>query len=376
MVQVITRLDVGGAQATILDTCRQFASWADRMTVIAGPETPNGEMQTAVQDTGAALLIVPALVRRIAPLHDVRAVFEIARLLRRIRPDVVHTHSSKGGVVGRLAAWLARVPVIVHTVHGWSFRDGQSMPVRRAYMILERLLARVTSAIVVVARADRDTGLALRIGGPEKYVNIRSGVDVGRFSSQRGRRGEALSLLGLPKDAKVVVTTMRLAPPKDPFTLVRAVGIVAGGVRLVIIGDGPQRRAVEELAESVGVSLLVTGTRADVEHLLPGGDVFVLSSLSEGLPRATVEAAAAGLPVVATDVGGVREFIDDESTGLVVPPSDAPTMAVAISRMLSDRAFAQGCVEAAERRLPEFDASAMAAAIVALYERRTATVCR
>lgn len=375
VIHVITKLDVGGAQETAIALCAGLDPSRFDVALLAGPDPgTGGDGWALARARGARVSLVRSLRRPIDPLRDVLATIALTRIFRRAHPTVVHTHSSKAGVVGRLAAWLARVPVRVHTVHGWSFREHQHPALRRLFTLLERLLARITTALVVVSAADQDAGLALGIGDERKYHVIRSGVDVSTFAAAASDPDAAHERLGLPSGAHPVVGTVtRFGAPKDPVTTVAAFASIVErwpDARLVLVGDGPARGDVVALAGSLGVggSCVFTGVRGDVAALLAGFDVFVLTSSSEGLPRAVVEAMAAGVPVVASAVGGVPELVRDGDTGLLVPPGDVAAVGVALSKLIDDPALARHLVERGRAALGAFDVAAMIAATAELYE--------
>lgn len=373
VLNVITKLSVGGAQETALRYCSLLDPDRWDTALVAGPESsPEGDLFEEAERLGIRVHAVPTLRRRLRPLSDLRAVIAMVRLFRREQPDIVHTHSSKAGLLGRMAARVAGVPVVVHTVHGWSFHDGMSSLLRAATVAAERVAARWTSGLVVVAQRDADLGRASRIGDGSTYTLIRSGIDLGAFRSESGSRDAARAALGLPIEVPVMGTVTRLCRQKDPTTLLLAARLVVDArpdARLLLIGDGPLRGEVERLVDSLGLGphVMMLGPRSDVAALLPAFDVFVLSSRWEGLPRAVLEAMAAGVPVVATEVGGVAEVAEHGVSGLLTPVGDPPALAAAVLRVLSDRLLSARLAAAAETRLHEFDASGMVDRLEALY---------
>ena len=370
---VITKLAVGGAQETALAYCSQLdpARWAT--TLVTGPErSPEGDMFDEAARLGVPVEIVASLRRRIRPVADARAVLELVRLFRRERPDIVHTHSSKAGLVGRLAARIAGVPVVLHTVHGWSFHDGMSPTARAAAVRIERLAARWTSTIVVVADHDAETGGKEGIGIWGQYALVRSAVDVEALRRGAGSRLDARAALGIREGVPVLGTVTRLCRQKDPGTLLRAARRVVDSrpdARLVIVGDGPMRADVEQLLDDLDLRPHVTllGTRSDVAELLPGFDAFVLSSRWEGLPRVVVEAMAVGVPVVATDVGGIDEAVVDGESGLLAPAGDPEALAAAVLRVFDEPGLAHRLRGQAAERVDEFDVGEMTGRLDDLY---------
>ena len=371
---VITKLDVGGAQDTAVELCARLDRGRYRTVLVAGPwEGGDGPMADEARSRGVDVRIVPNLVRPLSPVRDVRAVAALVRLFRDLRPDVVHTHSSKAGIVGRLAARLAGVPVVVHTVHGWSFNDRMGRLRRWTYRALERRAARRTDALVVVCDRDRRRGLDARIGADDTYALVRSGIDVRAFDRWVDP-AVARSMLDLPLAGPVVGSVTRLTRQKDPLTFVRAAAAIRRAVpdaNFVLVGDGPLRADVEKEAAELGLldQLVVAGVRRDVAAVLPAFDVFVLSSLWEGLPRVVLEAMAAGVPVVATDVDGVGEAVVDGRTGRLVPPADPHALAAATVALLDDPGHAAQVAELARYRLAGFTVEAMVNDTDALYRR-------
>ena len=278
------------------------------------------------------------LRRALDPLHDALALVELYRLFRRERPLVVHANSSKAGVLGRLAAIAARVPVRLFTVHGWAFKAHTGI-VAKSYLWADRLMSPLTTTTICVAYGERDAGLRARTCRADRTVVIHNGVplDVPRRRVHPG----PVTLLSVG----------RLRAPKDFVTLVRAMtGLEA---RLRIAGDGPDRAALEAEIGRLGLRdrVELLGTRADIPELLAGADVFVLATDSEGLPMSVLEAMAAGLPVVASAVGGVPEVVRDGETGALVPPRDSAVLAEALGRIVADPALRDRLGEAGRQRV-------------------------
>jgi glycosyltransferase involved in cell wall biosynthesis len=340
VVHVITKLDVGGAQETALNILTGLDRETFAPCLVCGLETGStGSLHHEARRRGVEVHVVPSLVRRLSPLRDLAAGYQLWRFMKRVGPDVVHTHSSKAGVLGRAAAHLAGTAVVVHSVHGWSFRPYQPAWVQRLAVLAERLMATTCDLLVVVAEADRREGLKRGVGTPEQYRVIRNGVAINRIAAAGASAATVRRQLGVPAGSPLVGSVMRLAPPKDPGTFLRAVALVASNrpdTRFAVIGDGPGRHDAEALAVELGVSdqVIFAGVRRDVAEVLGALDLFVLSSTSEGLPRVVVEAMAAGVPVVASDVGGVSEVVDDGVTGRLVPPADPDALAAAMLDVL------------------------------------------
>jgi len=342
--------------------------------VVSGPQTgPEGSLIEEIRARGIPLTIEPTLVRKINPIKDLKALIRLTRFIKRGRYTIVHTHSSKAGILGRWAAYLAGVPIIVHTVHGWGHHERQRSLVRRFYILLERATQRITGRLIVVSPRNTEKGLADGIATPAKYVTIRSGIELDRFRRPSRPRDAVRIELGIPPKSAVVGTVTRLSSQKAPLDFVSAAAHVAAqwsGVHFVIVGDGPLRADVEAQVAALGLAGCVhlTGLRRDVPDLMHSFDIFALTSLWEGLPRVLPQAMAAGLPIVATAVDGNAEAVTDGGNGFLTPPGDSQAMATALLRLLEDSALSRRMGEAGRTRAEEFSARKMVSAIAALYE--------
>jgi glycosyltransferase involved in cell wall biosynthesis len=377
IIHIITRLIVGGAQENTMLTADLLDPERYAVDVVSGPQTGSeGSLIEEVRARGIPLTIEPTLVREINPIKDLYALFVLYRHIRRGDYAIVHTHSSKAGILGRWAAWLAGLaggPAIVHTVHGWGHHERQHPLVRRMFVALEQITARITDKLIVVSPLNTEKGLADHIATPDKYVTIRSGIDLDRFGNPGRPRHEVRRELGIPSNVPVVGTVTRLSDQKAPLDFVAAAGTVAErrpDVHFVVVGDGPLRDDVEAeiAARHLSGSIHVTGLRRDVPDLMHSFDVFALSSLWEGLPRVLPQAMAAGLPIVATAVDGNAEAVTDGVNGFLTPPADPEAFADALLRLLDDPELAREFGEAGLEMVGEFGARKMVQDIEALYQ--------
>ncbi|MDE3102013.1 MAG: glycosyltransferase [Chloroflexota bacterium] len=370
VVRIITRLNVGGPAIQALLLTEHLDPERYESHLIAGRPGPREGDMTAFRGGAVRPIYLGSLGREISPPSDAATLVRLVVLLRRLRPDIVHTHLAKAGFVGRVAARLAATRVVIHTFHGNVLR-GYFGPARtRLFLSLERYLARISDRIVSISPRQTAELLSLRIAPREKLVEIPLGLDLAPFiaPSPSGLRSE----LGLGDESPLVGIVARLVPVKGVDVFLRAawrIHATRPDTRFVVVGDGELRDELEELAREIGVAPVVTftGWRADLAPVYHDLDVVVLTSHNEGTPVTLIEAAAAQRPVVATAVGGVPDVIDGQS-GLLVPDGDIDALSRSVIRLLEDRALARTLAAAARARVyPRYDRSELLARIDALY---------
>lgn len=349
VLYLIARMNVGGPASQVLALAAGLDPAEFEVRILVGSVGPGEADYLDLRQEGADVVRVPGLGRDIDPLGDVRALWNIVREMRRFRPDVVHTHTAKAGVLGRVAAWLTGVPHTVHTFHGHLLQGYFSGSVTRVIIGIERVLAMRTSRLVTVGERVRDELLAVGIGVPERYVPMPPGV--ARITPP-GRR-EARELLGLPLDAIVVAFVGRLTAVKRPDRFVEVVGRVAKArddVVFVVVGDGPATEDTRRLARPLGDAVRFLGWRSDVEQVYAASDLVLLTSDNEGMPVSLIEAAWCGVPAVTTDVGSAAEVVIDGRTGYV-RPTDVEALSEAVLRLAASpelrRMLGHNAVEAA-----------------------------
>jgi glycosyltransferase involved in cell wall biosynthesis len=339
VVHIITRLDVGGStENTVISATRMPAEFA--CALISGrTRDPMPGIAEAIRAAGIPWVKVPTLQREVRPAADGVALVHLWWVLRRLRPDIVHVHSSKAGLLGRVAARLAGVRHIVYTPHGHVFHGYFGRRRTRLFVALERWAARFTDRIVTLTDAEAAQHLAVGIGRPEQFVTIPSGIAL----ASDGAAGEDLrGRLRVTPRTPLVGAVSRLTPIKGlPYLIAAMPDLLrrCPEVHLVIGGDGEQRAELETQAARLGVRARVhfLGFLAEPARLLAALDVFVLPSLNEAQGRVLVQAMAVGRPVVATRVGGVPEILDNGRAGVLVPPAEPASLAEAISGLLLDR---------------------------------------
>lgn len=365
VLHIITRLDVGGsAENTVISAARMPKAEFTCSLISGRTVDPLPRLAHTLREAGVPFFEVPSLVRPVCVGSDCRALWGMWRLIRSLRPDIVHTHSSKAGFLGRLAAKLAGVPHILYTPHGHVFQGYFSRPVTRAFIMLERIGARWTDRIITLTDAEANQHLALGIGRPGQFVTIPSGIDLDAITAATPRR--------VVLEGPVIGAVARLAPIKGHTYLVEAAPAILHGfptARFVFVGEGEMRHSLEEQARALGVSdrMIFCGYREDVASLLAGMDLVVLPSLNEGMGRVLVMAMALGKPIVATNVGGVPELLANGEAGRLVAPGDAAALAEAICTLLQEPDQAQALGEIGRTRARCYDAAAMVESLAKVY---------
>ncbi len=334
-----------------------------------------GPLTKLAANLGVRYEFVPQLTRPISPLRDAAALYQLWRLMRARQFDIVHTHSSKTGVLGRVAARMAGIPVITHTVHGFAFPAEPSRWKRRLYAALEAVGGRCCDAVICLNSSDRQ--VATELGVSEKKLSlVPNGVDlIGYHPISPQDRNLVRQRLGLPCDQPVAVMVGRLWPQKDPATFVKAAiaAIEAGQIgHFAIIGDGRLRSELKALLSEhhTGERIHLLGWRDDVAQVLPAFDVFVLPSRWEGMPLAILEAMACALPCVVSDIPGNRSLIDDGVDGYVVPIGDVEAFRSKLGILMADSSLRQAFGQAARSKVEQhYSMSRRMDAITALYQR-------
>ncbi len=343
VLRVIARLNIGGPAIHVILTAEGLRSRGYDTTLVCGPvQPPEGDMMDLAHRQGVHAVLLPQLGRAPHPLRDLVSLWRLWRLMRRVRPDIVHTHTAKAGFVGRMAARLAGVPVVVHTFHGHVFEGYFGRAATGLFLQLERLAARGSTCIVTLSERLRcELTEVHHVARPEKVEVIPLGLDLRHLAVSPRRQGDFRRSLDIPQDVPLVGIVGRLVPIKRHELLI----VAAGGVReafpdarFAVIGDGELRSNLEARAAAIGLehAFHFAGWRSDLEAVYSDLDLCVLCSRNEGTPVSVIEALTAGCPVVATDVGGVADILGQETWGRLVPPEDPAALAEAIVAILRD----------------------------------------
>jgi len=343
VARVIARLNIGGpAIHTILLTAGLDPTRFESLLITGVEAAHEGNMRDLAAAKGVQPLVIPDLGREINPWRDLRTLWALYRLFRRWRPAIVHTHTAKAGTVGRLAARLAGVPIVIHTFHGHVFHGYFGHRKTQAFICIERALARLSDRIVTVSEGQRAELAAYGIAPPEKIAVVPLGFELDALLHCQTHRGELRTELGLAAETPLVGIVARLTAVKNHHLFLEAARLIVQEeptTRFLIVGDGELRGELESYARELGLAdqVLFLGWRSDMPRIYADLDVVALTSRNEGTPVSLIEGMAAGVPVVSTAVGGVPDIVADGVCGYLVPPGDAVALARAIVALLRDQ---------------------------------------
>jgi glycosyltransferase involved in cell wall biosynthesis len=356
LLYFITKSELGGAQSNVCDLIENLRK--DYNIHLATGQL--GVLTERVASWGIPVHIISNLNRDINVFSDTLAVKEIISLIFRIKPDIIHAHSSKAGLLARVAGWICRVPVIF-TVHGWSFKFEKSQLRRRLALFMEKLMAPLAAKLICVSESERQLGLSNGISNREQMLTIRNGIC------------SEVSLVANPcRQPLQLIMVARFQEPKDHLTLLKAIAQLSEyDIHLELVGSGANLESSKMLANSLGITQKVSflGDRVDVANLLSQSQVFILSTLHEGLPISILEAMRAGLPVVATNVNGIPEEVEHGKTGLLVPPQNVEALADALLKLIKSPQLCKTMGEASRQKfLREFTVERMIGETKTVYE--------
>jgi glycosyltransferase involved in cell wall biosynthesis len=351
VVHIITKLELGGAQQNTLFTVAHLDRDRFRPYLVSNPEGILVPEARALK--GVKVFFVAHLIREINPVKDIRALIRIKRILQQIKksdsPIIVHTHSSKAGILGRWGAWFAKSDAIIHTIHGFGFHDYQPLPLKGFLLFLEKVTAWITDAFIAVSQANIKKGVDSGIFPKQKASLIRSGIDLEEFTGIKAKRQEKKKKLGVEPGLPLVTMIGCLKPQKAPLDYVETAHQVLREreARFILVGDGELREKVEKKAVQLGL-----GERFAI---LAATDIFCLTSLWEGLPRVLPQAMALGIPIVATGVDGTPEAVNHKVNGFVTKPRDTRAMAARIIYLLDHPKEAKIMGKQGKKMVGKFD---------------------
>lgn len=384
IIHIITRLDMGGSAQNTLRSCMGLSGNKYQIVLVHGLSHESNmtadERRIVSRDVeiaeqkGVRVLPLAFLIKRIEPVQDFLAFISLLKLMVQEKPDAVHTHSSKAGLLGRWAAWLARVPVILHTPHGHVFYGHFPDSVSKLFLLIEKFTDGITDCTIALTDGERKDYIKLLVSGDAKLTTIHSGVDVETFMNPVIDLKEKRKSLNIKPGDRVVGTVGWLLPIKGPVYLLKAMPQVwqkNPDVKLVFVGKGELESELKAVADDMGARdrVLFLGWRDDVHEVMSVFDIFVLPSLNEGMGRVIVEAMAAGKPVVASKTGGIPDLVIDGETGILVEPGDSEGLAEAINHLLKSPDLRQTMGQEGRKRCHLFSEKLMIEKIDKLYQR-------
>jgi len=382
IIHIITRLDKGGSAEETLLTVSGLDRGIYDVALIRGisvesnmAEDESIAVEKSLRDVegeGVRIITVSSLVRRISPFYDLKAFFALIKILRYERPHIVHTHTSKAGILGRWSAFFARVPVIVHTPHGHVFWGYFGRLKTGIFILLEKISALITDRLVVLTEQEKNDHLHFHIAPENKFSEVHSGINLDSFSNTSVDPAAMKKKLTIPEGNFVVGTTGRLTHIKGHRYLIEAAGKIVSSrpdTTFVFLGDGELLDELKNMASISGIeeNIKFLGWRQDVAEVMSIFDVFVLPSLNEGMGRVLVEAMALGKPIVASDIGGIPDLVVDGENGYLVPVGDVEVLAARIRTLLDDPGKREKMGNAGQRYADKYSLEEMMKKIDRLY---------
>jgi len=383
VIHIITRLDMGGSAQNTLDTCLCLDPLKYDVLLIHGlslesdmTEREKKSVERKIESArsrNVRVISLDDLVRRIDLFKDLKTFLSLWQILRHERPVIVHTHTSKAGFLGRLAAWLAGVPIVIHTPHGHVFY-GHFGPVGSKYFLaLEKFVSKITHRLIALTEQERLDYQNFAVVPPEKLSTIHSGVKLDRYLNRQVDGNRKREFLGFGDNDIVIGFVGWLLPIKGVMHLLKAMEIICSKyphARLAYVGKGGLEKDLKAETKRLGLTANIKflGWRDDIEKIMPLFDIFVLPSLNEGMGRVLVEAMAAARPVVASDVGGIPDLVKPGESGILVPPGDAQALAAGIMRLIDQPEVAHKMGQLGRRRSRNYRLKTMIQKIEDLYE--------
>lgn len=373
VVHIITKLTLGGAQENTIFSYYHHDKTRYEIYLLAGPDASFcSKTYLEKLKSEKNVIIIKNMYTSINPIKDLKALVEIYIFLKKKKIDIIHTHSSKAGVLGRIAGRLAGVSAIVHTVHGWSYHDRMAKIKKKIYVFIERICAKFTDKMITVTHLDVEKGLREKIGLRPQYITIRSGIDFNRFNNVNQHKIHEFK--NYYKDKKIIGTISRLSEQKNIFDFIKIARLLTNertDLHFMIIGDGILRKKIEAYIAKNNMNRYITllGVRTDINDLLRTFDVFVLTSLWEGLPRVIPEAMYCKVPVVANQVDGIAEIIENGINGFTTKPHNVEDACNKIKLLLDNDEQREKIIENAAKTIyPKYSAYHMIQQIEKTYE--------
>jgi len=336
VAHIITKLEMGGAQDNTIYTVKNLNKEKFETILISGKGGILDEK--VISDKEIKIIFVETLKREISPLNDIKAVFEIKKILDKEKPDIIHTHSSKAGIIGRLAGKLSGINKIIHTFHGFGFNNKQNLLLRNFFIFLEKISALITDKLIFVSKENLKTAIKLKIGNDSKYLLIRSGI---KISNYKANNRKIPSDIIIPEMAKVIISIGNLKPQKNPddfYEIAKKTISLNLNVCFLYIGGGDRieyfRKQIE--TDNLNNRCKFLGWREDVKDILSIGDIFILTSLWEGLPRSLIEAMLSGLVPICYKTDGILDIIENGKNGLLFEKNEKDKIVESIKNFVNN----------------------------------------
>jgi len=341
IAQVITRMDWGGAPDIVRILCEYLDTSYEVKLIIGPSEHLTEKTRVFLQKFRENVIVVPYLKREINPLWDFLALTKLFLVFKKEKFDIVHTHTAKAGFLGRIASWMAGIHQVIYMPHGHVFYGYFGLLMSKIAINLERFVAYLTSTIMVSTELEKRDLIAFKVTTPEKIIVINSGLELENYKDVVVDVQSKRDKLQIEEDVSVIGMIGRLEPVKGPSYLIEASKIVIEQIpkiKFLIVGDGSLRKDLESQCEDLGIldEFIFTGWKEDVRSILSMLDILVLPSINEAVGRVLIEAGACGIPVIATNVGGVPEIVRNKQTGILVPPRSPELLAQAIIDLITN----------------------------------------
>jgi glycosyltransferase involved in cell wall biosynthesis len=370
VMQIITKLELGGAQKIAISTAEKLNREKYNVFFVSGNEGILVEKIKEIPDIKVYLM--KELKREINPFYDILCLIKLVKIIKENKIDIVHTHSSKAGILGRIAAKFANTPIIVHTIHGFPFHNYQNLVINRLFTMLERIAGKFTDALIAVSNSDIKKGIEKKIGKKDKFFLVRPGINIQDFNKNVDIKRKKMEI-GVNLNSKIVGMIGCFKPQKSPLDFIKIAKIVSEkykDVEFVLIGDGKLRKKIEKMIYFLNLQdkIHLLGWRYDVNELIHTFDIFVLTSLWEGLPLVYLEAMAAGKPIVASNVDSAEEVINEGENGYLFPVKDVEKAAEKILYLLNNPEICKNMGQTGKNKLTyEFDEDNMIKKLEEIY---------
>ena len=391
VLQIITRLNIGGTASHVIIITHELNKIGYKVILVKGTEGKSeGDMMDFAEAKGVEPYVIPRLGREVGFRNDIVAFYKIYRLIKKEKPKIVHTHTAKAGALGRIAAWLAGVPVILHTFHGHVLTGYFGRVKSWVFIQVEKMLALISTKLIIVNDEIKKELIDMGIGEKEKFEVVPAGLELKPFFESEKYRGMLKKELGLPGDSVLIGIVGRLVPIKGHKYFLEAAKIILdtgykiqdaryddSELKFVIVGDGDLRQELEDYSNKLGISgnVIFTGFRQDLPKIYADLDIVALTSINEALGLVLVEAMASGKPVVATNVGGVPSLVKHGVNGLLINPQDVQALSDAIIKLLNDSDLRQKMGrEGRSSVFPRYDISQLVKRVDLLYTQMIADV--